>query len=234
VIDWSKSKRKSSRALGEEQANQFLLIANDTVAINGTIVATYPPEELHNNLVFLAFVGVFKEVRWFQFLFLAGNYALLNARLRFIWESIFRAFWAENNPAVSGLSLDHKAAWLGKQKATDLNWNHCIKPSLFRVFPLAAREKMVEDDYHRLWQNLNEYVHPTMALVARMIGPASLLHLDGFEKEWALETLDNARRVFDLVWLAGLQTFPLAWDRLEGLEVDYPILKLVFDDAAAT
>ncbi len=231
------AERETLDGLGEEQSNRLLNIANDCMAIGGAIVDAYPREEL-NNLVYFAFAGVFKEVSWFHLFFLSGHYALLNARLRFVWESIYRASWAEADAVPSSpgaaLSLGDRAAWLAAQEK-DLGWGKCIKPTLQRLFPLSYREQDVCEFYHDLWLKLNAYVHPSQAVTERLIGPAGLLICNAFDKDWAIETLAAATQVFDLAWLAVLQTFPKAADRFERnpFSVAYPILKSAFDAVPA-
>jgi hypothetical protein len=84
--------------LGDKKGRLFIDIVNEAVAVNGAIVREYRAEEL-DNLVFLAAQGVFKEARWLHLFFVSGHYGLLKSRLRFIWEWVFRAFWAESkNP----------------------------------------------------------------------------------------------------------------------------------------
>jgi hypothetical protein len=141
---------------------------------------------------------------------------------------------AESNLGADAatLSLDEKATWLEEQEK-NLRWHSCMEPTLRKLFPLAEREQRVREHYHTLWEGLHKYVHPSRALASKLIGPASLLFCDGFDEEWARETADAGTQVFDLVWLAVLQAFPRAWDRLDGLSVEYPILKLSFDNAAA-
>jgi len=231
------AEQETLAGLGEEQSNRLLNIASDSIDITGAILDAYPREEL-NNLVYLAFSGVFKEVSWFHLFFLSGHYALLNARLRFVWESIYRASWAEANAVQSSagaaLSLDDRAAWLaGKEKG--LRWDNCIEPTLRRLFPLADREQEVRNFYHNLWDKICEHVHPSQAVTEKLIGPSGLLMCNAFDKDWALETLTAATHVFDLAWLAVLQTFPKAADRFDGktLSVVYPILKLAFDPVPA-
>lgn len=229
------AERETLAGLGEEQSNRLLNIANDCIAIGGAIVDAYPSEEL-NNLVYFAFAGVFKEVSWFHLFFLSGHYALLNARLRFVWESIYRASWAEATAVQSSpgaaLSLDERAAWqAGKEKG--LGWGNCIEPTLRRLFPRADREQDIRNFCHNLWDKICEHVHPSQAVTEKLIGPAGLLMCNAFDKDWALETLAAATHVFDLAWLAVLQTFPKAADRFEGnvLSVAYPFLKSAFDTA---
>ena len=228
------AERETLAGLGEEQSNHLLNIANDCIAIGGAIVDAYPREDL-NNLVYIAFAGVFKEVSWFQLFFLSGHYALLNARLRYVWESIYRASWAEANAVPSSpgaaLSFDDRATLLARNEK-GLDWGNCIEPTLRRLFPLADPEQDVCELSHRVWVKIREHVHPSQAVTERLIGPAGFL-VGAFDKDWALETLAAATHVFDLAWLAVLQTFPKAAKRFEGnaFSVAYPILKLAFDSA---
>jgi hypothetical protein len=71
----------------------------------------------------------------------------LLARLRFVWESMFRAYFAEHyamGPCTKwdtpGPSGDDKLAWLDAH-GHQLNWDTCVEPILRAVFPLADREQ---------------------------------------------------------------------------------------------
>jgi len=224
--------RQTQESLGEE-GDFFVNVANDWIEINSALIDAYPGE-LGHTLVVHTFQGLFKEVWWFQFLFVSGNYPLLLSRLRFIWESVFRAYFAEHYPLgppqswpAPGPSPDDKLAWLEKHERY-LNWNRCIEPTLRAVFPLADREHNVREYYLGLWQKLHKYVHPSTYLAGKMIGE-SLLHVtDNFDEEWAREVFKIASTVFDLVWLAVLGHHPDAFDRLEKVFADYPILKVIF------
>jgi len=73
---------------------------DDWLTINSAVIATYLGEQAHN-LVLHTFLGLFKEVYWFHFFFVSGKYPLLLSRLRFVWESVFRAYLGENYPLGS-------------------------------------------------------------------------------------------------------------------------------------
>jgi hypothetical protein len=219
--------------LGEKKGHQFVLIIDDWLAINGAIFDSYRHDEL-NNLVLLTFWGVFKELTWFHFLFVSGNYPLLKSRLRFVWESMFRARYAQtySGPQMPGPSPDDKVAWLEAQER-HLRWSNCIEPVLRELFTLADRDQEVRDHYHERWNELHRYVHPSAYLAGRMIGDSALHFTDKFDEGWALDTIAAATDVFDLVWLTVLKTFPKAGDRLfeQKLSADYPILNLAFEKA---
>src|SRR5260370_14081154 len=89
--------RETLEKLGEEKGGFFVSLANDWLAINSAVMEAYPGKQCCN-LVVLTFWGLFKEVCWFHSFFVAGNYPLLLSRLRFVWESLFRAYFAEHYP----------------------------------------------------------------------------------------------------------------------------------------
>ncbi len=228
--------RKTMRSL-RKKGHLFINVANDWIDINGAILDAYAEGE-RESFMLVTFWGLFKEVTWLHLFFVAGNYPLLLSRLRFIWESVFGAYYAETYKPRSrrdrapGPSADDKVAWL-EQQERQLGWRDCIGPTLCKIFPLAAREKKVLDHYHDLWNQLNRYVHPSAYLANRLIGPSTLSATDNFDKEWAAETLGIATHVFDLVWVAVLAFYPKAFDKLvqEGLSAKYPILDMVLENA---
>jgi hypothetical protein len=233
--------RETLEKLGEETGRFFLRVTDDWLKINSAVMGVYPGEQGYN-LVLHTFLGLFKEVYWFQFFFVSGNYPLLLSRVRFVWESIFRAYLAENYPLgprqplpVPGPSLDDKVAWLEKRerergRGRNLNWDGCIEPVLRSVFPLADREKKVRDFYQAQYKELHQYVHPSVYLGEKMIGESALHVIDNFDDELALEAIRAASNVFDLVWLTVLRHHPLAFERVESLCGGYPILKILFED----
>jgi hypothetical protein len=82
--------KQTVAALGKETAGFFLSAANDCLTVIGAVGKAYPGER-SRNLVFVTLWGLFKEAYWFHSFFVAGNYPRLLGRLRFIWESVFRA-----------------------------------------------------------------------------------------------------------------------------------------------
>ena len=229
--------RETLEKLGEEKGGFFIQVADDWLKIHSAVMDAYPGEKGHN-LVLHTFRGLFKEVRWFQLFFVSGNYPLLLSRLRFVWESVFRAYFAENYPLGShqpwpapGPSPDDKLAWLEeRERGRGLNWDGCLEPVLRSVFPLADREEEVRKFYNALLKELHKFVHPSAYQAGKMIGDSALHVTDNFDEKWALEAVEIASRVFDLVWLAILRHHPAAFERVERLCRDYPILKFVFED----
>jgi hypothetical protein len=224
---------ETGRVLGKEKANYFVEVDNDRMSILQAINVAYPGEQ---GIVLYSAVGLAKEVAWLRFFFVAGNYPLVLARLRHIWEFVFRAYFADTYVQTGhrsfptpGPSLDDKLGWL-EAHGSDLNWPRCIEPVLRAVHPPADREAEVRERYHGLWRHLHQHVHPSAHLTGRL-AESGLVLTDGFDEEWAKETLAVAADVFDLVWLAILHRYPKAGDRLGKLWGDYPTLSLVFKQA---
>jgi hypothetical protein len=55
---------------------------------------------------------------------------------------------------------------------------------------------------------------------------------DIFDEKWALETIETATMVFDLVWLAILTRFPNCTEVLaqKGFHLDYPLVTAALEN----
>jgi hypothetical protein len=198
--------------LGKEEAWSFVDLANDWLDISGALSDSYRRDDLFNSLVHADFTGLFQLVRWQQLHFLAGNYAALYRDLRFAWEVMLRAYFAdmysELKPGRNDgpeATVDAKIAWLENRY---VNWRDTLEPTLWHVFPPAASDMEVRDYFRGLWGKLNRYVHPSQEFRYRMIGERPLLLTDGFDETWAKEGLSVTSDVFDLIWLTVLGRFP--------------------------
>jgi hypothetical protein len=222
------------RSLGKEQAGYFTSLANDWIEILGAIRDTYSNDELSNSLMYIYFSALFKEVYWFQLLFLAGNYPLLHRSLRYVWEMIFRAYYVDtyarespDDPEPPGPTVDDKVEWLGtyELKLKMYKW-FFVQGVLRRLLPQAKGIK-IEEYYKSIWDKLNEYVHPSKALLDRMVVYVpGFLMTDSFDKEWASEIIKIATMIFDLVWLAVISRFEGCAGLLaqKGILLEYPIV----------
>jgi len=216
------------RSLGKERAVYFTSLANDWIDILSAILNTYSKDELSNSLMYIYFSGLFKEINWFQLLFLAGNYPLLHRSLRFVWEMTFRAYYVDTCPSDApeppGPTIDDKVVWLAQHERKMFGWKRIMKPTLQRLLQTKGTE--IERNYKLLWDKLNEYVHPSKALLDRMVADHTLLIKDSFDEAWAVETVETATKVFDLVWRAVISRFPNCAELLgrKGLRVEYPIV----------
>jgi hypothetical protein len=194
--------KKTVRELGLKRGNFFATLYSDCLEIFSAVAEAYAPSG-RVNLVFHALAGTLKELHWYQFLFVSGNYPLLNSRLRFVWELMFRCYYSQTYAGrdAPGPSADEKMQWLVTQCRT-LNWN-TIAEVLKKLFPLEKTEQAaLIAKYKTLWEALNLYVHPSGDLLLRMIDTSALHLNDGFDRQWALDTIDNAGQVFELVWFA--------------------------------
>jgi hypothetical protein len=223
---WTTVAEQTVRALGEEQAARFIDLANGWIEIQGAVFDAYAQEEWLSSLVFLTFQALLKEVWWFNFQFLAGSYPPLHRSLRFGWEMIYRAYYADTH--VSG-TADDKVAWLKRQERKPA-WPNVIEPTLRQLLPPEERGK-IEQYCMPTWRRLNECVHPSMAVLENAVGDSALLVRDAFDREWALGTLKTAGVVFDLVWLAVLSRFPKCIEAVvrAGVLADCPLASGVLE-----
>jgi hypothetical protein len=230
------------RSLGKEQAGHFTRLANDWMDVLGVISNNYPENERLHSLMYLSLSGLFKEVIWFQLLFLAGNYPLLHRSLRFVWEMMFRAYYVDtyvrespSDPEPPGPTIDDKVEWLGQREKDMYRWGNFVKPTLLQLLPQAQGTEM-EEYYKSLWGELNAYVHPSKALLDRMVADVpGFLITDSFDKAWALETIGVSTMIFDLVWVAVLSRFPGCAGLIaqKGLHLEYPIVTTVLENLSA-
>jgi hypothetical protein len=188
---------------------------SEWLCIHKALVHDYSEEELRSNLVYWDFQTLFKEIRWYQLLFLAGNYPLLSRGLRYVWELLFRAHYADtystnhpNDPSAPGPTVAEKAHWLADREGR-LNWNTVIQPTLQALLP-GSEHAVIENLYHPLWNNLNECVHPSTNLRFRGILASSNVK-DNFHEGWAIEVMQESCQIFDLIWLSVLRLFPRSW-----------------------
>jgi hypothetical protein len=222
--------RMTIEKLGEERAGTFVLAADDCMTL-GFAAAEALPDRKCGDLVLLTLWGLFKEAYWFHSYFVAGNYPLLLGRLRFVWESMFRAYFAEHYPMGSkkwdtpGPTVDDKVAWLDRY-GKDLRWDTCIEPVLGAVFPLADQNQEVRDHYKGLFQYLHRYAHPSAYLMGRIVGDSALMIRDAFDEQLALETAEIGAKVFDLIWMVVLAQHPSAFDRVGSLSGQYPMMAM--------
>ena len=189
--------------------------------------------------MYIYFSGLLKEACWFQLLFLSGNYPLLHHNLRFVWEMIFRAYHVDtyvpkspDDPEPPDPTIDDKVEWLGRHEREMFQWGEFVKPTLRRLLP-QAKGTEIEKYYKSLWDKLNEYVHPSMALLYRMVVDVpGFLMRDSFDKEWALETTETATMIFALVWLAVISRFPSCAELIaeKGLLLEYPIVTAALEN----
>ena len=214
---WKQVADETERSLPEDAAGVFLFLFNDALDMIGAIHDAYPQEEVIRSLVYAEFTGLLKELLWLHALFVCGNYRLVLSQLRFNWERIFRAryadAYAEEHPEATDApepNLDEKHDWLTKREGR-LNWQTLIAPTLAKLFSAGTPEE-VESRFKPLWDRLNRCVHPTGELCEKLIAnPDAPLHaIDAFDEAWARETCREAAEVFSLLWLAVLSRFPEA------------------------
>lgn len=200
-------------AFGPERVCYFTEVANDWIDLQKAILQEYSHKEVTESLVCCKFAGLFKEVVWFQFHFLAGNYPVLNRGLRFVWEMLYRAYYVDTYATehwgtlpAPGPSLYDKVEWL-RQHERGFRWGTVIQPILERLLPTSERPR-IATQFAPLWQRLNEHAHPSVAYLEQAMGETAAFVRDAFDPNWSAETLQRAEQAFDLLWLVVVSRFP--------------------------
>jgi hypothetical protein len=205
--------------LSPDEARVFTELGNDQIDISGAVLDAYGRDDLLNSLVFYDFKGLPKQLLALGLDLLCGRYEDVRRGLRFAWESIFRAFYADcypmlcpTDPDQPGPTLDHKAAWLeGREKK--LNRDTVILPVLRHLLP-AWSEAEVLGQFKPVWDRLNAAAHPSadwrVSGVQESVRHAWL----NFDEAQARQLVSDAREVFAVVWVAALKRFPRAVAKL--------------------
>jgi len=190
-------------SLGEEAVAYWVDAYNTYIDIDIAITRSIPEEALVRSLLHLRLVELYKEMSWLLFLFLAGNYHMLARELRFTWEAVSQAYHmdtAHPDMEISDriVSLDERDHW---------GWR-VIDTALPAVLPWCTNQLRAE--YRKLYHHLSEMVHPSKVEMDLKIleGEGALLITDTFVESIALDILDMARTVFDLVWCTALAEYP--------------------------
>lgn len=208
--------KETSAHLGE-RAFCFVHLYNDWLDICGTFAIAYSQDLPQTSLVAADFFSLGKELHWLHRLLHWGNYPLISRTLRYNWELMFRAYYADvYQPSVPGdadlpgSSVDEKVEWL-ESRGPGLHFHSLIVPILNVLVP--DREHKLYKGY---WRELNQHVHPTKDLRYRMVEESALAVRDGFDQQWAESTINLACEVYDLIWLMTLHRFPKCVSLLTG------------------
>lgn len=195
--------RETIETLGEEAIGYWVDAYNTCIDIESAIMQRVPEDILLRSLLHLRLVELYKEMSWLRFLFLAGNYPMLARELRFTWEAISQAYYLDS--LLPELGVDEKTAKLSKKKYR--GWR-MIKEVLPDVLPAWTEE--LGSECRRLYDHLSEMIHPTRQEFDLKVleGSGALLVTDTFVESIALETLDMAERVFDIVWCTAFAEYP--------------------------
>jgi len=195
--------QETIETLGEEAIGYWVDAYNTCIDIDIAITKSVPRETLVRSLLNLRLVELYKGMSWLLFLFAAGNYHMLARELRFIWEAVCQAYYVDT--LLPELGVDEKTAKLSKKKYR--GWR-MIKEVLLDVLPAWTEE--LGSECRRLYDQLSKMVHPTRQEFDLKVleGSGALLVTDTFVESIALETLDMARRIFDIVWCTAFAEYP--------------------------
>jgi len=195
--------QETIETLGEEAIGYWVDAYNTCIDIDTAIMQSVPEDTLLRTVLHLRLVELYKGMSWLLFLFAAGNYHMLARELRFIWEAVCQAYYVDT--LLPEIGVDEKTAKLSKKEYR--GWR-MIKEVLLDVLPAWTEE--LGSECRRLYDQLSKMVHPTRQEFDLKVleGSGALLVTDAFVESIALETLDMAGRVFDIVWCTAFAEYP--------------------------
>lgn len=195
--------QETIETLGEEAIGYWVDAYNTCIDVESAIMRSVPDDTLVRSLLHLRLVELYKEMSWLLFLFLAGNYPMLARELRFTWEAMSQAYYLDSLLPEVGVAA--KTAKLSKKKYRGWRMINKVLPD---ILPLWTDQ--LGGQYRRLYDHLSEMVHPTRQEFDLKVleGSGALLVTDTFVESIALDTLDIARRVFDVVWSTAFAQYP--------------------------
>lgn len=98
--------KQTEQQLGD-RTHCFVDLFNDWLDISGALASAYPEDLPLTSLVAADFFSLGKELHWLHRLLHGGNYPLITRVLRYDWELMFRAYYADvlsvgahNRPAI--------------------------------------------------------------------------------------------------------------------------------------
>jgi hypothetical protein len=207
--DLSRVAEATNRRLRRKESHCFVNLYNDWLDLVGGTLAAYPGDEALSSLVAADLLSLGKEILWMHRLLHWGCYPLVHRNLRYVWELVCLAHFADtlevSVPEITdppGETVDAKAAWL-KNHDRRINWRSVIRPIVDRVIDREERRH-----YSQLWGGPNRTVHASHELRERMMGESGLAVKDAFGLKWAKETCASAAAVLDVIWLIVLRRFP--------------------------
>jgi len=195
--------QETIETLGEEAIGYWVDAYNTCIDIETAILRSVPEETLIRSLLHLRLVELYKEMSWLLFLFAVGNYHMLARELRFIWEAICQAYYVDT--LLPEVGVDEKTDKLSKKRYR--GWR-MIKEILPDILPLWTEQ--LGGEYRGLYDHLSEMVHPTRQEFDLKVleGSGALLVTDTFVESIAVDILDIAKRVFDVVWCTAFAEYP--------------------------
>jgi hypothetical protein len=202
---------ETARVIPQDQTALFVNLSNDALLIGGAVQNAYPQDELLTSLVLFDLGAIHHQIFGMGFDFWCGRYAEVGRALRFAWESIFRAFYADHylilKPGAKdppGSSLDEKTEWLDQWRQP---WNTIVLPVLRHTFSNWSEEEL-RGHFRPLWDRLNSVAHPSHDWRISGVGESARHIWFHFDEQLARQLLADASEVFSLIWLVVAQRFP--------------------------
>jgi hypothetical protein len=148
---WNQIADETIKVIGEEESGCFVNSFSHLIDLRSDIADVYTPDELLDSLTMFEIDGLCKETVHLHCYLLWGHYPVVLARLRFNWERIFRAVYADAYGRIQpgrtdgpGSTIDDKHEWLGDPKRR-LDWRSVIEPVLSSIFSRDHCAEIVSD-----------------------------------------------------------------------------------------
>ncbi len=201
---WESVRKETIESLGTETAFHIIdFHGNNWFEIIGWINSEYNHEE-RTNIVFTQFHRLFKEIHWFQFLFLNANYPMIYRNLRYILEMMAQAYYIDSKSP--DLEIDDQMDKVRALEEKTFGWR--LVSWVFREI-LNSNDKEIRSRFKGLWDYLNKHVHSSamqMDMVVRE-DPAILM-TDSFNETLAKYALKAVDEIFDLIYVIIFARFP--------------------------
>ena len=212
--NWREVRRETIAELGEAESLKIIdFHANNWIDITRWIGSKYERGE-QMNIVSFQFSRCFKEIYWLQFLFQTGNYSTGYRNLRYVLEMMSQAYYVDAK--YPDLGLDDQFARAREIEEHIWGWN-IVKGAL--SLALSKRDSEVRACFKPLWNELNRYVHPSVALLDSIaLQDFSSLVTDSFSRNLAIDFLHITDRVFDVTYAVVLKKFLKARESALGYE----------------
>src|SRR5207248_2423634 len=131
--------------------------------------------------------------------------------LRYLWELVLRAFYADEYATVCpgdgdgpGETPDEKLDWLEAQER-GVWWSTVLLPGIRLLLGWTREES---SHFGEVWDRLNRVVHPSVRHLRSGFAESRRHAFNHFDEGLARQVLSDASEVFAVIWCVFLHRFP--------------------------
>lgn len=207
--------------LTEADHSAFVTVMTSAIDLRCALTTAYDEIDLPDRLLALDALTLDRHLYEMYVDFYSGRYESAGRTLRFLWEMLFRADfadqYAERKPNATdgpGETLDDKVRWLHCwEKKKGLNWNTVVA-GFKDLFPTAVSVAVAY--FRPIWDRLNEVVHPSGHWRDASAGDSSRIAWPNFDADLARQLLADLIAVVPLFWWLILLRHPKAVQHLDN------------------